>query len=109
MGANLLVKKSQAMDMQHRYHGSKLVLFAWSKETCGGTSFESLLAQPGVCVFAFITVGMVLEVEHVLGFSGVVCFPLVCTPLHLASACVWQTHHCLCGFVIVIRSLVLMA
>ena len=31
----------------------------------------------------------VMEVEQVLGFSGGVCFPLVCTPLHLASACVW--------------------
>ena len=32
-----------------------------------------------------------------------------CTPLHLASACVWQIHHQLCGFVIVIGSLVFMA
>ena len=31
----------------------------------------------------------VMEVEQVLGFSGGVCFPLMCTPLHLASACVW--------------------
>jgi len=48
-----------------------------------------------------------MEVEQVLGFSGVVCFPLslVCAPLHLASTCVWQIHHRLCGFVIVIRSL----
>ena len=38
----------------------------------------------------------------------IVCFPLVCTPLHLASACVWQIHHRLCGFVIVIVSLVFM-
>ena len=51
----------------------------------------------------------VMEVEQVLGFSGGVCFPLVCTPLHLASACVWQIHHRLCGFVIVIRSLVFVA
>ena len=42
----------------------------------------------------------VMEEEQVLGFSGGVCFPLVCTPLHLASACVWQIHHRLCGFVI---------
>ena len=40
---------------------------------------------------------------------GVVCFPLVCPPLHLASACVWQIYHRVCGFVIVIRSLVFMA
>ena len=51
----------------------------------------------------------VMEVEQVLGFSGGVCFPLVCTLLHLASACVWQIHHRLCGFVIVIRSLVFVA
>ena len=41
----------------------------------------------------------VMEVEQVLGVSGVVCFFLVRTPLHLASACVWQIHHRLCGFV----------
>ena len=53
----------------------------------------------------------VMEVEQVLGFKRcwVVCFPLVCAPLHLASACVWQIHHRLCGFVIVMRSLVFMA
>ena len=51
----------------------------------------------------------VMEVEQVLGFSGGVGFLLVCTPLHLASACVWQVHHRLCGFVIVIRSLVFSA
>ena len=36
-------------------------------------------------------------------------YPLVWMPLHLASACVWQIHHRLYGFVIVTTSLVFMA
>ena len=46
----------------------------------------------------------VMEAEQVLGSRAL--FPLVCTLLHTTSACVWASW--LLGFVIVIRSLVLM-
>ena len=44
------------------------------------------------------------EIGAGFGFSGGVCFLKLV--LHLASACVWQIHHGLCGFVIVVRRLV---
>ena len=62
-----------------------------------------------LCYCAFFIDPAAMEVEQVLGFSGVVGFPLACTPLHVVSACVWQIHHRLCRFVVVIRSLLFMA
>ena len=100
---------------------SKLLISMWSAMWClsvagrmvvhqylgGGSHLQPLL---GWCwILLPPRHPCVMEVEQVLGFSGGVCFPLVCTPLHLASACVWQIHHRLCGFVIVIRSLVFVA
>ena len=100
---------------------SKLLISMWSAMWClsvagrlvvhqylgGGSHLQTLL---GWCLILLPPRHpCVMEVEQVLGFSGGVCFPLVCTPLHLASACVWQIHHRLCGFVIVIRSLVFVA
>ena len=73
----------------------------------GGSHLQPL---PGCCLILLPPHHpCVMEVEQVLGSSGLVWFLLVCAPLRLASACVWQINHRLCGFVIVIRSLVFMA
>ena len=52
--------------------------------------------------------GDAIPEKEELGVSGV-DLKYAVGVLHLASACVWQIHHRLCGFVIVIRSLVFVA
>ena len=82
----------------------------WRHMTRRHMTYDHLQPLPGCCLVLLPPHHpCVMEVEQVLGFSGVGCFPLLCTPLHLASACVWQIHHRLCGPVIVIRSLVFLA
>ena len=79
---------------------SKLLKSMWSAMWClsvagrlvahqylgGGSHLQPL---PGCCLILLPPHHpCVMEVEQVLGFTGLVCFPLVCAPLHLASACV---------------------